>query len=161
MRRISIIGEIEDDNFLKFCERLAELEAEGKENIELELCSHGGSSYSALAFVGRIRNSRCKIVCKAYGYVASAATLVLAACDERHLSAESWVMVHEDSGKAVGSVSNIEKMSLQYRREEEHWAALMAFHTKWTKEKWNDLHKKETYLTADECLEAGLVDKII
>src|SRR5580692_5695813 len=97
-RRIVLVGEINADKYEAFSTRLAELETgSSTKSITLELSSEGGDAHYALAIVGRMRNSPCDIIVKAYGLVASAAVIILAAGDIRHLAQEAWVMVHEDS----------------------------------------------------------------
>src|ERR1700689_1338302 len=164
--RIAVIGEIDTEAYLKFSDELAEIENEckGKEGnsyVELELSSEGGNAELALAFSGRMRNSTVAIYVKTYGLVASAAVLILASGDKRYMSKESWVMVHEEGLELEGDVSGIEKQVKHYRRLEDQWSYLLANMTSASIEKWNELHKAETYLNAKQCLELGLVDKII
>lgn len=160
-RLIRLIGVISEDSFKLFSEQLAELEASGDHAVIVELCSGGGSSYDALAFAGRIRNSPCDIVIRAYGLVASAAVLVLAAGDVRYMASEAWCMVHEDSNKLRGQVYELEREASHMRRMEEQWDVLLAELTNTSTAIWAQLHRKTTYLTATECLAFGLVDKII
>lgn len=137
------------------------LEALGNSAIIVEISSEGGSAYDALAFVGRMRNSPCDVYITAFGYVASAAVIILAAADHRAITAESWVMVHEDSGKINGHVFELERQAAHLRRMEKQWNGLLARYTKASEAAWADMHKATTHLTAVECLNLGLVDEII
>lgn len=163
-RVIRIIGSIDEDAFRKFSAQLLELElANSKASITIELSSGGGTATDALAIVGRIRSSPCYkfINIEAYGLIASAAVMILAVCHLRSMSEEAWVMVHEDSGKIKGDVQTFEREAAHYRRMEDQWADLMAKYSTTSAEKWSNMHKATTYLTAKECLRLGLVDKII
>jgi ATP-dependent protease ClpP protease subunit len=161
MRRINIIGSIDDDTFRKFCEDLAELESKGASPITVDMTSEGGYTFSALAFVGRMRDSKCDIHIRAYGYVASAAVLILAAADKSSLSRESWVMTHEDSGKVKGTTTTMRAELAQYKRQERQWNTLMAYYCGCSVSFWADFHTcKDEYLTADQCLEYGIVDEV-
>lgn len=161
-RLIRIVGTIDEASFKEFSEQLYAYEQ--KDNrlaVTIELSSGGGVAYDALAFGARMRNSPCDIIVKAYGFVASAAVLILAYGDARYMAAESWVMVHEDSDKLKGSVVDLERESKHLRCMERQWAFLLAARTKTLASKWATLHKDTTYLTAQECMDLGLVDKII
>lgn len=171
-RRIAIIGEINDEAYLKFSDELSEFEneckgKEGESYVTFELSSEGGSAALALAFSARIRTSPVAIYIKAYGLIASAAVLILASGDKRYMTKEAWVMVHEeqfvddDHGSLSGSLEAVEKITKHYRRLEDQWSYLLASMTTATIEEWTKLHKAETYLNAKQCLELGLIDKVI
>lgn len=160
-RKIFLIDSINDESYEKFSRRVAALERESTLPIEVELMSSGGDAYSALAFSGRMRSSKCQFVIKAYGFVASAAVMILAAGDVRAMTKETWVMVHEDSGKANGSVTEMQKVALQWSAMEDQWATLLAEYTTTTAEVWRKLHNETKYLTATQCLDLGLIDEIV
>lgn len=158
-RRIQLIGQIDDDSTRNLFEQLNVLEAENNQNIEIELHSEGGFAYNALAIVGRMRQSKCKILVTGYAQVASAAVVILAAGNYRRLSKESFVQVHEDAGEMEGSVSEMEKNIKQFRNDEARWNKTMNELT--GNSVWEELHKRDTYLTPEQCLELNLVDEII
>ncbi len=162
-RLIKIIGSINEESFSSFCDQMDRYEASGKTPIYVELSSGGGAAYDALAFLGRIRNSPCEVVVTGYGLVASAAVLVLAAGDTRYMARDSWVMVHEDSGKLKGTVVDLEREAAHLRRMEIQWNKILAelSHYKTTASVWADLHSNTTYLSAIECLRLGLIDEVL
>lgn len=161
-RRIMIVGQIDDDNQRLLFAELNRLEDESSKQIEIELTSEGGYADNAFAIVGRLRQSPCKILVTGYGVVASAAVIILAAGDYRRLAKDARVMVHEDSGKLKGTVSELEKAVEQCRIEEHKWNFRMSEYTGTTPDKWAKLHKQgDTFLTPDKCMELGMVDEII
>ncbi len=162
-RKIYITGEINDEAFVKFNRRLSRLEQDPYSHIYIDLTSEGGEAYAALAFFDRIRSSPCMISITAYGYVASAAVLILSAGDTRVMSSSSWLMVHEDSTTVDTNmtVSQVEKDAAHSRRMEDQWCKLLASVTTTNESVWASLHKNETYLTAQECLELGIIDKVL
>jgi ATP-dependent Clp protease, protease subunit len=154
--------DISDETFAEFSEKLREFESNKKINtVEIELYSPGGDSYSALAFAGRMRTSPLKINVTAHGLVASAAVLILAYGTKRRMTKESWVMVHEDSGKLRGNVETLEREAKHMRTLENQWMQLLSARTHTTPGVWAALHKEEKYLTSSECLAYGLVDEVI
>lgn len=163
MSTIMIIRDIDNDAFRLFDRKLSELEAlDDNQPVLLHLMSDGGSAYTALAFLDRMADSRLTINVRATGLVASAATLILAAGDHRTMTANAWVMVHEDeAGVEEGSrTSSLEATAAHARRLENQWNRLMAHYTKLTAEEWSRLDKAETFLTAAQCLEYGLIDEV-
>lgn len=160
-RRIHVIGNIGEESYREFSEKLAEFEQQSNTPIIVELNSGGGTAYDALAFSARMRNSPCDIIVHAYGLVASAAVLILAAGDKRLLARDAWVMVHEDSGKWKGSVTDIEREGKHYRNMENQWYRLLKDCTGTTAEVWQDLHKRSCYLTAQECLMLKLATELM
>lgn len=163
--KIYIVGSIDEDSFRVFCEELDTIEnlnTPSKRVIYIDLNSIGGTAMDALAFYGRITRSKCLINITAYGLVASAAVLVFAAGGHRMMTKESWMMVHEDEDQLKHArTSQFEKQASHMRRLEDQWSELLEKHTDCSKEKWLELHKHETYLTAYECLALGIVDEII
>lgn len=159
-RKIHLIGVIDEESLLIFCSQLSALELESKKSITLEFSSPGGSAYDALAFSARIRSSPCDIIINAYGLIASAAVLILAAGDSRRLAKEAWVMVHEDSGEHGGNTTELARSAKHLVRLENQWAQLLADVTTADEGVWRDLHHRTTYLTADEALDLGLVDEL-
>lgn len=160
-RRLYIIGDIDEEMYLNFTTQLAELEINANKSVTIELSSGGGSAFDALAFYSRIRNSPCEIIVEAYGLVASAAVLILAAGDRRIMMGEAWVMVHEDSTKFNGKVTDIEKTAKNMRQFEDQWDYLLSHRTNLSKEQWSVFHKEgDLYLSPNNCCVYGLVDEV-
>jgi ATP-dependent Clp protease protease subunit len=160
-RKLYIIGAINEELYIKFSEELRQLENESDKEIEVELNSPGGITIDALAFAARIRLSSCPIQVTVYGIAASAAIIILASADYRRMTKESWVMVHEDSNKLKGKVTDLENEVSIMRRFEDQWSNLLEEYTNTNAVTWATLHSKETYLNAKECLELGLIEEII
>lgn len=162
-RKIYISGEINNDLFIRFSRKLALLEKESDDRVEIEIISEGGDSYTALAFFDRIYSSKCMITTKAYGLVASAATLIFAAGDNRLIGKNAWLMVHEDSisGLDDKKVSEIEKDAKHSRIIENQWCTILEATTTTPFEIWEQLNKEEAYLSAAQCIELGIADAFI
>lgn len=161
-RTIRIVGEIGGMASFEFLDSaLSVLESESRKAIKIKINSPGGHVYEALAMVGRMRNSSCQIITEGYGQIMSAATLLLAAGDIRKMSRYAMFMYHESSYALRGRHSNIKEELEQMEREEDLWAMWMEELTKTSAKEWRALaHKKDLYLTAEECAAFGVVDKI-
>lgn len=160
MRKLYIIGDIDEDNYSVFTEAFDELETKSSEPIEIELYSQGGDAKVALAYAGRITNSHCKVHIKAYGTVESAAVLILAAGDKRAMSENGWVMVHEDEGEHSGDVMLMERKIKHSRALETQWTLLLERYTGTSAALWARLHKRTTYLTAKQAKQLKLVTEV-
>jgi len=157
-----LTDEISSESFSEFMDFVERFSPKHEPVLEIDLFSNGGSAEAALAFCAYMRLSPFKFNITAYGEVASSAVLVLACGHKRRMTKEAWVMVHESSFKAGKlSSSGYEEMGRQLRRMEDQWNELLAERTKATASYWGSIHKETTYLSAEECLELGLVDEII
>jgi len=165
VHKIFVIGDINEESYREFSEKLTEIEqlnTKKSYDVLVELNSGGGSALDALAFCSRIRTSSCKINVVVHGFCGSAAVLVLAAGHRRSMAKEAWLMVHEDSlNKFSGNTSEIEKQAKRLRVLEDQWCALLYELTGTSKEIWAELHKKDLYLTPEQCQRYGIVDEII
>lgn len=139
------------------------MEAESKRAITIRLNSPGGSTYEAMAVIGRIQKSACfnNIIVEGYGHVMSAATLILACAKKRKIHRWAQFMWHEAAYNVSGQHSNIKAWVKQMEREEQQWAEAMAEVTGKTKKFWldNGVHI-DYFLTAQKLLEFGVVDEV-
>lgn len=158
---INIIGEIDAAAFKKF--KVALSKADINHNVKVTLMSDGGDANVALAFFDLIRSSPKVVHITATGLVASAAVLILAAADHRCMTPSAWAMVHEESPDNVdnNNVSSLEKQAAHFRRIENQWSELLRITTKADTKTWAQLHKEETYLNPQQCLELGLIDLVL
>jgi ATP-dependent protease ClpP protease subunit len=161
MRKIRLIGQINEKAYKKFSKKLDELLEDGHDLIEIELSSEGGHTYDALAIYGKIRTCPAPIRIIAHGLVMSAATIILAAGDFRAVSEECWIMLHDASDAFKGPVGAVQAKLGQMQAEEDQWAKLLELHSKTPKETWRALSQRTTYLTAAEAYQLGLIDEIL
>ena len=160
-RTIPLVGEIDSDKFQLIDTALTEMERHNQKSVTIRINSEGGSEYDALAIIGRLENSKCRIITEGYGCVMSAATLILASGDKRRISKFSWFMHHEGSYNADGRHSEIKELVKQREREEDQWAVVMAEYTKQPKSFWKKYGTyKDAYFNSTQLLELGVVDEI-
>lgn len=153
-----LFGEITEEKVLELIKQIHTLQKPAL----LYINSEGGSLYDAFALYHAIRHSPKKITTIGFGLVASAAVIILAAGHKKLISAEGWVMVHEgQSDYGTATPKEIRKTQMQSIRLEKQYCDILATHSKADTEIWDKLCKKETYLTANELMDLGLVDQVI
>lgn len=162
-RVVHVTGTIGEDTSFEHVDcSITTLERESKQPITVRICSGGGSVYEALAIVGRLTASPCEIITEAYGQVASAACLILACGSNRRISKYTTFLHHESSTWVSGKTTFMKEELEQLEREEQQWSQWMADFSKLTAKQWRTRSvKREYYLTAEDCLEIGIVDEII
>jgi len=161
-RIIKLTGEINAEMFDLVDTALTELENLGKKDITIKINSPGGEAYQAMAIVGRMAESKCKIVTKGYGMVMSAATIILAAgTRRREMSRFGQFMWHECSYEIDGRHSHIKDAAVQVDLEERFWAKSMAKFTKKTAKFWLEQGvRKDANFSPEQLLKLGVVDGI-
>jgi ATP-dependent Clp protease protease subunit len=161
-RVIQLVGEINDMAFCHIDTALTLMEAKGRSAVTIRIHSPGGSVYSALAIISRIRSSKCQIITEAYGSCMSAATLILAAGKKRRMGAAAIVMHHEAAYEIGGTHTQVKHVAKQVEREEALWCGLMEEYTGTSASIWSERGRlgEDWYLDAEECKELGIVDEI-
>jgi ATP-dependent protease ClpP protease subunit len=160
-RIIRITKDIDHDLFDVVDAGLTELESFSKKTITFRISSYGGGVYEALAIIGRMEKSPCKIITEGYGPIMSAATAILAAGDERKMSKRAWFMHHEASYGIEGRHNEVKNFVRQQEREELEWAKLMEELTGVNKNTWLVAGKNiDKYFSPQECLQLNVVDKL-
>jgi len=134
-----------------------------KKDISLYINSPGGSVTDGMAIYDTMNFLQCDVVTYCVGQAASMATLLLAAGTEgkRYALPNSRVMMHQPTGGATGQTSDISIAAREIVRWRERMNELIASHTKKTAEEIASDSDRDFYLTAEDALAYGIVDKVI
>lgn len=140
----------------------AELKALGDiETLNVYVNSGGGSVFAGQAIFNIIK--RCKATKKnAYidGLAASIASVIPLACDKVHMPKNAMMMIHNPWAAFAGNAKEFRKMADTLDTIGETIIGIYIEKSKQEKEKLMQLMDEETWLTADDALELGLVDEI-
>lgn len=129
--------------------------------ITLNICSPGGSVDSGIALYDFIKSSKVKINTHCSGLAASMGAILLAAGHKRTITKNSRVMIHQPSGGYIGKSSDIATHAKEIVRVRELLTTLLANDSGQAfKKVYKDI-EADTWLSADEAKEYGLVDKVI
>jgi ATP-dependent Clp protease protease subunit len=134
-----------------------------KKDISLYINSPGGSVTDGMAIYDTMNFLECEIVTYCVGQAASMATLLLAAGTpgKRYALPNSRILMHQPSGGATGQTSDISIAAREILRWRERMNALIAQHTKKTVAEIEADSDRDFYLSAQDALAYGLVDKVI
>jgi ATP-dependent Clp protease, protease subunit len=133
--------------------------------IELHMSSPGGDPYAMLRLMDVIQSSSCQVKFYGGGEICSAATWVMAICDERYLYPNTLVLIHDSSAGGTDEVPA--KLSDAYihmdaeRLLQDRLNQIFADNSRMPKEFWDEFVKRDLYLSAEETIALGLADKVI
>ena len=134
-----------------------------KKDISLYINSPGGSVTDGMAIYDTMNFLQCDIVTYCVGQAASMATLLLAAGTKgkRYALPNSRVMMHQPTGGATGQTSDISIAAKEILRWRARMNELISSHTNKTSEEIANDSDRDFYLTAQDALAYGIVDKVI
>ena len=162
-RIIFVTGGIDDGMAALITSQLLFLESENpKKDIAMYINSPGGYVSSDLAIYDTMQYIRCPISTVCIGQAASMGSLLLAAGekDMRIALPNARVMLHQPSGGYQGVATDIERHAeeiIELKRR------LNNIYVRHTGQDYDVIEKKldrDTFLTAEEAREFGIVDKV-
>ena len=128
--------------------------------IHLHLNTGGGSIYAAFAIIDTIRNLKASVYTYVEGYCASAGTLISSIGKKRYIGTYSQMLIHQLSGDMYGKFSEMEDQMFNSTALMKTLKAYYKKHTKLPMKTLDELLSKDISLTAEQCLQYGLVDEI-
>ena len=134
------------------------------EPIVIRINSPGGSVLDGFALfdaILRLRRKGHTITTHGTGMIASMATILMQAGDERVLDANAWFMIHEISSVVGGKASDMEDELRFAKRLQERLLEILAGRSTLTKvqiaRRWK---KTDDWMDAEEALKLGFVDRV-
>ena len=163
--RIIFLGsEIVDDIANSIVAQLLFLESEDPDkDINIYINSPGGSVTAGLAIYDTMQYIKSPVSTICVGLAASMAAVLLAggAKGKRMALPNAEVMIHQPLGGARGQASDIEIQAKNILKTKERMNKILASHTGQDLKKIAKDTDRDNYMTADEALKYGLIDKII
>ena len=163
--RIIFLGsEIVDDVANSIVAQMLFLESEDPEkDINIYINSPGGSVTAGLAIYDTMQYIKPQVSTICVGLAASMAAILLAggAKGKRLALPNAEVMIHQPLGGARGQASDIEIQAKNIIKTKERMNRILASHTGQDYDTIARDTDRDNYMTADEALKYGLIDKII
>ena len=137
------------------------MEGRSHQPIELYMSSNGGDVYEMMRLHDIIQASPCQFIFYGSGKICSAASYVMACCDERYLSPNSRVLLHHGSDSEAGS--HIDFLSGAENSSEITFQAnkILAANSRMPVEFWQDLLRHDIWLNPEETIALGLADRVV
>ena len=162
-RIVFISGEITDEVANSVVAQLIYLEGKNPEkDIAVYINSPGGSVSAGMAIYDTMNYIKCDVSTICVGLAASMGAFLLASGTKgkRYALANSEIMIHQPLGGAKGQASDIEITAKQILRIKQNMNKILSEKTGQSLEKVAKDTDRDYYMTAQEALEYGLVDKI-
>ena len=165
MDRIIFLGTpIDDDVANVIIAQLLFLEADNAErDIYLYINSPGGVISSALAIYDTMQHIQAPVNTICMGMAVSAGSFLLVAGEKEKRSAlpNARIMMHQPSGGAQGTAADIEILAKEILYARQRLNELYAKHTGQPVEKIARDMDRDTFMSADEAKDYGIIDKVI
>jgi ATP-dependent protease ClpP protease subunit len=161
------VGDISPENNLEFIEKFKRLESTllkmaadlhgYRPEIRIHICSDGGDLFSGFSLMNHIEKSRVRVVTIADGSCCSAATFFLLGGQERRISRNAFILIHQLS---TGHYGKYEEMKDELRTCDKLMEQIRDVYTAKTnipEKKLNKLLKHDIYLEAAKALKYQVV----
>lgn len=130
-------------------------------DVELIINSNGGDVYAASDIWTSLKSYSGKITAKIYGMAASAASVIAMGADTLEMSPTARMMIHNSSTYGEGDHNDLEKISEVLKGTDKSIAQAYMSKTGKSEEEILNIMAQTIFYTADEALEAGLIDSMI
>ena len=163
--RIVFIGEPIDDNLANtVIAQLLFLDSQdSKSDIKVYINTPGGMVTSGMAIYDTMQYVKCDVATVCVGIAASMGAVLLAAGSKgkRFILPNAEVMIHQIMGGAEGQATDIKIRAEHILRLRDRLNKILATHTGQEMSKIEKDTDRDYFMTAEEALKYGIVDKII
>lgn len=163
--RIVFLGSAIDDHVANLVvAQLLFLEAEDPDkDIQLYINSPGGSVSAGLAIYDTMQYVKCDVTTICIGQAASMGAVLLAGGTKgkRFSLPNSRIMIHQPLGGAEGPAKDVEIMTKELLRIKNKINEILSYHTGQPIERIEKDTDRDFFMTPEEALEYGLIDKVI
>ncbi len=160
-RIVFLTGEIDDNVASLITGQLLYLDSLNSSDISLYINSPGGSVSAGLSIYDTMKYIKSNVITIGLGMCASMGAFLLSSGDKRYALPNCEVMIHEPLGGGSGQATDIKILSDHILKVKNKVNQILA---KNTGKKITQIEKdtrKDNYMSAEEALKYGLIDKII
>ena len=153
-----------DDDCIKYRNFINELNALGdKKVINVVIQSGGGDVFAANAIYNALILNKAKITGTIIGICASAATIILMACESRKIAKNAILMAHNPSISLWGSYQAEDLLKLAEVTNQVKKSIVTAYMERLdkTEEEISQIMDEETWYVGQEAIDAGFCDELI
>ena len=150
-----MFGGVSAKNFADQLDALGPLDT-----ITVRINSPGGSVMDGTAIYNTLKRHQARKIVEIEGVAASAASFIAMAGDEINMAENSFMMIHQAQGFAMGPESEMRKMADVLDKMDETIAKIYANRSGRKPDTMMRMMVDETWFTAEEAVEAKLADNI-
>lgn len=160
-RIIFLHGEVEDMMADSICAQMLFLAKEDKEKpIYLYINSPGGSVTAGMAIYDTMNAVQAPVHTVCMGQAASMGAFLLCSGDVRSALPSARIMIHQPLGGARGQATDIEIQAKEILRMKKELTQIIADNSNHSYEKVRHDCERDFFMSAQETLDYGLIDKI-
>ena len=162
-RIIMLSGEIDDNLANSVVAQLLYLDSVNHDTISLYINSPGGSITAGMAIYDTMNYVKSNVSTICIGMSASMAAFLLSCGQKglRYALPNSEVMIHQPLGGAQGQATEIKIAAERILKLKEKINRILSENTGQDLEKIQNDTERDYFLSADEALDYGLIDKVI
>ena len=163
-RIVFVTGEVEDNMASLIVAQLLFLESQNPEkDIYMYINSPGGVVSSGLSIYDTMQYISCKVNTICLGQACSMGSLLLTAGEKglRYALPNSRIMIHQPSGGFKGQATDIEIHAKEILSLKKRLNNMYVQHTGKTLSVIEKAMERDNFMSAEEALNFGLIDKII
>lgn len=163
-RVIFIVGQVEDHMANLVVAQMLFLESENPDkDIHLYINSPGGSVTAGMSIYDTMQFIKPSVSTMCIGQACSMGAFLLNAGAEgkRFCLPNSRVMIHQPSGGAQGQATDIQIQASNIQETKERLNRIMAKHSGQTYDQLAQDTERDNFMSADEALKYGLIDKVL
>ncbi|MBK13921.1 MAG: ATP-dependent Clp endopeptidase, proteolytic subunit ClpP [Porticoccaceae bacterium] len=163
-RVIFLVGPVEDQVANLLVAQMLFLESENPDkDIHLYINSPGGSVTAGMSVYDTMQFIKPDVSTMCIGQAASMGAFLLAAgtVEKRFCLPNSRIMIHQPSGGAQGQATDIHIQAQEILKTKDRLNRLFAFHTGRSIDKIAEDTERDTFMSAVEAKDYGLVDAVL
>ena len=162
-RIVFLSGEIDDNNANTIVSELLYLDSLNHDDISLYINSPGGSITSGMAIMDTINYIKSDVSTICIGMAASMGAFLLSCGTKgkRYILPNAEVMIHQPLGGATGQATEIKIAAERILKLKEKLINILSKNTNQERKKIAQDTERDYFLSSDEALEYGIVDKIL
>lgn len=146
---------------IRFNQEDKDIPVDNRKPIKFFINSPGGDLEVMLAFIGLMQISKTPIYTINAGVSYSAAGLILMAGHKRFALPNTQALIHTGSGQIGGTYDQTTEQMKNYKQMVEKMKDFIISHTNIDQKLFKKNQSKDWFITTDEQLSLGIVDKIV
>ena len=164
-REIFLWGDINDESAELVVQKILFFDGQNHEDITIFVNSPGGAISSGLAIYDAMQYAKSKIITVCMGLAASMGAVILCAGSngKRYTWENARIMIHQPliAGNFFGPASDIQIQAEEMLRVRDRLNTILSHHTGKPIKKIEEDTDRDYFMSAQEALEYGVVDKIV